>query len=570
VVLVQSPTNAFLDRVFYGTSVGVQAGQVASQSMGDLPVAEGIVKTYAILDSENSDPFEGLVFSYNTAAAFSTNAKFSGLNQYQVYSTFDSQTGLYSITLAKDLAYLVTASGDIDGDGIVDFGPENNNFWYADSIRLDSTQAMALETMYVNETEAYQPVELRMTVIDEFGEIIEGVAFFASDLFKGRLETSFDSDTMESVFNYQTSSRVDLNMPSFTTADDIAYQSASIDLTWASENTLSIYDYGFQNNLPSSIEVVDGVATVVVQPRRASMPSDYVSLVSSVVNVNNNYSLNQFYQATIGLLADSVLLERRNVFTVTKGDASASDLVPAATTQIGLVSQGVTLSNSLAHNNTFLTSSPVETLQAGDYRYTVTSLVNPATGNEFNVNFSDSFVVEPTTNEIPSFDLNDIKLDNNNGTNNGAIIVATNTVGQANSSTDYNNSTRLYFPCSIRSLDYLELNLQSDVRNGNVYTYTRQIQVVNGETIYQPSRYLVSLATNHNIESFPGYYGVSVDSATALADGQWYYANYIGIYSTDNTAANVNTATFSYIYIHIYRVAGETQVYEDTIILPVL
>ena len=567
VVLVQSSTGAFMDRAFFGKTTNVDQGQVASQSMGDLNVSEAIVKTYAILNAENSEPFAGLVFNYNTASVFSSGYTFSGLNNYRIESSYDQATGLYSIALPKDLNFNLTASGDIDGDGIIDFTPENNSFWYGGKINLNASSALQLETMYVNETEAYQPVELRIAVIDDLGDKIDGVEFFASDTYLGRLETSYDADTEEYVFNYQTSSRVDLNMPSFTTSDDVNYRSASLVLTWSSENALSVSDYGFRNNLSGSIDVVDGVASIIVQPIEQSTPSDYVSLVSSVIDENNNFSLNQFYQSPIGLVEGSVSMIERNVFTVIKGNDSDNDLVPEGTTQIGYASEDIAVTSTLSHNDTFLTVTPNANLDAGDYRYDVNDLVNRETGNIFSSgNNYINFTVAPQSSEIAPFDINDVRLDNNNGTTNGSQIVATNTAGLPNTSTNNSRGSNLYFPKSILSLDYFEMRLVSYVRNGVTQNYDREINVVNGESVYVGRRNVVNLAENEDIEAIPNYYSASADTQTSLSEGEWYYYSSVGAYTADNTGSSVNTATFSYIY----RVAGQDNVVEGTITLPVL
>ncbi|MCW9017493.1 MAG: hypothetical protein OQJ89_11045, partial [Kangiellaceae bacterium] len=450
------------------------------------------------------------------------------------------------------------------GDGVIDVRPENNSFWSYDSIRVVSDVALQLDTMYVNETEAYQPVELRITVIDELGENIEGVEFFASDLYQGRLETTFDSDTNEYIFNYQSSSGVDLNMPSFTTADDITYQSASIDLNWASENTLSISDWGFRNNLPGSIDVVNGVASITVQPRVGSTTGNYIDRVSSAINENANFSLNQFYQAPIALTDNSVELERRNVFKVIKGNESSNDLVAEGTTQIGRVSENVEVTAELSHNDTFLVASPDTQLTGGDYTYRVNQLANPQTGNEFNSNYATNFSVPVGSTEVPVFNINDLRLDNNNGTTNGSVIVAANTAGIANNTTDNNSSASLYFPRSILSLDFFELNRVSFVRDGNNYINDDQIRVVNGDSVYVNQIQLISLANNENIERIPGAGYVSAHYFTALTDGEWYYSN-SSVYLGDNTNAQINTVTFSYLY----RVKGEDTVHEGTITLSV-
>jgi hypothetical protein len=567
VVVVQSPTSAFMDRTFYGKTTQAQQGQVAMQSMGDLLVSEGVVKTYSILDSDTSEPFKGIEFSYNTATSFSSSGPVSGLNNYAVKSTFNEATGEYSIVLPESLNFSVTASRDIDGDGILDFTPLESSFSHGDKLYLSAFEAMQLVTMYVDETEAYQPVELRITLINELGENIEGAEFFASDTFHGRMETSYDTDTFEYVFNYHTSSRVDLNMPSFTNSEEISYQSGTIVLTWASENSLYVSDYGFRNNLSGEIAVAEGVASVIVQPYVASTASDYVSKVSSVIDEASNYSLKQFYQSQIGLLAESVTLTRNNVFTVIKGNDSATDVVPEGTTKVGYLSVPVSVTTSLSHNNTFLTATPSATLEAGSYQYRVDELINAQTGNTFDSNWYTNFSVASTTIDHGVFNINDVKFDNNNGTTIGTQIVATSTAGIANTAINDSRNTYLYFPKAILSLDFFEMNLVSYVRNGTTYTNIREINIVDGENVFVGTRNLVSLAENENIENIAGGYSANIDSQTSLVDGQWYKSNsYIGIYSSDNTASSVNTATFTYIY----RVRGEESVVEGTITLPVL
>lgn len=566
VVLVQSPSNEFMDRVFYGKTTSVDAGQVAEQSIGELQVSEPVVKTYSVLDVETSEPFAGLAFQYNTASAFSANSLLVGASEYRVESSYDANTGLYSITLPKDLDYRVTASADLDGDGIVDFTTHQSAFWISDQVNLSAYEAMQLEVLYVNETEAYQPVELRIKAIDSFGDVIEGIEMTASDRFLGLFETSYDADTQEYVFNYQTSSRVDLIMPSFVTEENVSYQSAQINLTWASLSSLTITDYGFQNNLPGNIEVVDGVASIIVQPRLSYIGSANVNRVSSNINDNDNHSLNQFYQSAIGLLDDSVLLTQRNVFSVIKGNDSDNDLVPAGTTRLGIISQEVPATASLTHNNTFLTVTADNSLAGGDYRYEIERLVNAQTGEEFNGNFSVNFEVEEEPSSIGEFNINDIKLDNNNGTTNGSVIVSQNTAGESSSVVNFSRNANLYFPGSIKSLEHFELKLLSYVANGVSRTNDRTIRVVNESGTQVPIRNLVSLADNENIESFSGYASNFAHTQTSLTDGEWFFSSSSSVYLGDNTDSQENSVTYSYIY----KVKGEDAVYEGTITLPVL
>lgn len=564
-ILVESENDEFMSRMFYGKTVTVEQGQTAMQSVGDLEVSEGVVKTYSILDAETDDSVEGIVFEYNPSSAFSNVSIISGLDDYIIRSSYDEQTQLYTITIPKDLNYIVTADRDIDGDGVVDFTPQNFSYYGSNSIILTASEALQLETMLVDITTAYMPVELRLSVIDRAGTYLPNIEFFASDQFLGPLDVTYDPGTEEYVFNYQSSGRVVLNMPSFQTEDEVTYRSASVDIRSSTDTEMTVYTSGFANNPNRTVEVVDGIASMVVQAALESSNSSYISTISSIVDEEDEYSLKQFYSAPIGLAEDSVRLERRNVFKVIRGNESTTDIVAAGTTKLGNTTESVAITNSLSHGETFLTSRPDEDLVGGEYQYDVDVLINKQSGLEFDPRRSESFEIETPVEELPAFNINDIRLDNNNGTTNGTIIVAENTAGEASTTTNNSSTARLYFPLSIQTLDFFELNLVSYVRNGSSTISTRNIRVVDEDNIFVNERNLVTLATNETIESFTGY-GTNADTNTSLEEGLWFYSSNSGFWAADNTGTSVNTATYRYIY----RVEGEADSVEGTITLPVL
>lgn len=564
-ILVESENDEFMSRMFYGKTVTVEQGQTAMQSVGDLEVSEGVVKTYSILDAETDESVEGIVFEYNPSSAFSNVSIISGLDDYIIRSSYDEQTQLYTITIPKDLNYAVTADRDIDGDGIVDFTPQNFSYYGSNSVILTASEALQLETMLVDITTAYMPVELRLSVIDRAGTYLPNIEFFASDQFLGPLDVTYDPGTEEYVFNYQSSGRVILNMPSFQTKDEVTYRSASVDIRSSTDTEMTVYTSGFANNPNRTVEVVDGIASMVVQAALESSNSSYISTISSIVDEEDEYSLKQFYSAPIGLAEDSVRLERRNVFKVIRGNESTTDIVAAGTTKLGNTTESVAITNSLSHGETFLTSRPDEDLVGGEYQYDVDVLINKQSGLEFDPRRSESFEIEMPVEELPAFNINDIRLDNNNGTTNGTIIVAENTAGEASTTTNNSSTARLYFPLSIQTLDFFELNLVSYVRNGSSTISTRNIRVVDEDNIFVNERNLVTLATNETIESFTGY-GTNADTNTSLEEGLWFYSSNSGFWAADNTGTSVNTATYRYIY----RVEGEADSVEGTITLPVL
>jgi len=564
-IRVESVNGDFMDRVFYGRTTVVEQGQTATQSAGDLQVSEGVIKSYSVIDAETNEVFEGVVFEYNSSTSFSNGGNASGIADYTVTSSYDNQTELYTITIPKDLSVFLSADRDVDGDDVVDFTPQEYTFISGDRVSLSTYEALQLETMLVDVTSEYLPVELRVTIIDRSGASIPDIEFFASDQFLGPLEVSYDPGTEEYVFNYQSSGRVQLNMPSFETLDEVTYSSGLIDIRSSTNTSLVIYDSGFVNNLPNEVEVLDGVASVVLQARLAPSNSGSVSLVSSIVDDEDNHSLKQFYSAPIGLLEDSVSLNRTNVFTVIKGNESDSDLVSAGTTKIGYTSEPISVSTNLRHNDTFLTSSPDDVLSAGEFSYSVNELVNKESGQEFDARFGDSFEIEVPLEELPAFDINEVRLDNNNGTTNGLIIVSENTAGVPSTTTDNRSTVRIYLPTSIRTLDFFELDLESYVSNGVNINSSRNVRIVDETRIWVNERNLVSLSTNENIEAFSGS-SSNADTNTALADGVWYLTTSTGLYLSDNTGTTANTATYRYIY----RVAGDEAVTEGTITLPIL
>jgi hypothetical protein len=564
-ILVESENDEFMSRMFYGKTVTVEQGQTAMQSVGDLEVSEGVVKTYSILDAETDESVEGIVFEYNPSSAFSNVSIISGLDDYIIRSSYDEQTKLYTITIPKDLNYIVTADRDIDGDGVVDFTPQNFSYYGSNSIILTASEALQLETMLVDITTAYMPVELRLSVIDRAGTYLPNIEFFASDQFLGPLDVTYDPGTEEYVFNYQSSGRVILNMPSFQTENEVTYRSGSVDIRSSTDTEMTVYTSGFANNSNRAVEVVDGIASMVLQAELDSSSVPTVSTISSIVDDEDSYSFKQFYSAPIGLLDDSIRLERTDVYKVVRGNDSTTDLVAAGTTQVGFTSEELEVNTSLSHNDTFLTSTPVVDLGTGEFRYYVDILLNKQTGLEFDPSYSKAFEIETPAAQLPVFNINDVRLDNNNGTTNGIIIVANNTAGEASTTTNNNSSARMYFPLSIQTLDFFEMDLISYVRNGSTVTSSRNIRIVNDSNIYVSERNLVTLATNENVESFSGH-SANADTNTSLDEGRWFVSTSTGVYAADNTGTSVNTATYRYIY----RVEGEADSVEGTITLPVL
>ncbi|MET1255431.1 hypothetical protein [Aliikangiella maris] len=567
IVQIESPTNAFLPRAFFTKTTNADAGQVVMQALGDLNVSKGVQASFSVLNAEDSSSVEGLEFTYNPSVAYGNYISNSMLRNYDVKSTYNAETQTYSITIPEFLSVSLFASKDIDGDGKVDFVTLDGDFDYSDKIKINSLEAQKLTTLYVEEAESYQPVQLRISIADNLGNDFTELDFYAKDRYTGRMDISYDANTKEYVFDYQSSGEVELFMPAFV-VNDKNYSSGEINLRWSTLEFLSITSSGFDDNFNyyNRVEVIDGVAKIVVKPREINSNPN-ISTLSSTVDEADNYSLKRFYEAPIATLEDSFTLEKYDIFTVIRGNDSNSDAVPNGVTRVGYTTQQLPVDYSLRYNDTFLSVKSSQVLDWGYYRYKINNLVNRATGEEFGSNYYQTvdFQIEKPEN-TGIFRINDIKLDNNNGTTNGNAIVATTTAGIANTATNNRRSAYVYFPDTIETLEFLRLTAISKVTNGIYSSLNNDYgNIVLDGNIKVSSTRLVSLAENEIVESFSGG-GYSVSRGTTLEDGKAYYSHFGYSYMSDNTASQTNNMTFLYAY----QVKGETTVHEGTITLYVL
>ncbi len=116
-VVISSASGAFLERAFYGQTISVESGQVASQSLGILEVSEGISHSFSILDNDSNESIEGLVFEYTLTDIIIGSPGITSTEDYVVTSTYDEQSERYTIITPLDLSVKINASRDIDGAG---------------------------------------------------------------------------------------------------------------------------------------------------------------------------------------------------------------------------------------------------------------------------------------------------------------------------------------------------------------------------------------------------------------------------------------------------------------------
>jgi hypothetical protein len=252
-----------------------------------------------------------------------------------------------------------------------------------------------------------------------------------------------------------------------------------------------------------------------------------------------------FYSQPITVSASSLSLTNTSGFTVIKGNDDSNDIVLAGTTIVsGNVDIPVTFETSL--NDTKLTVTPVSTLTSGqDYNYEVNSLAVKATEKLVDVNGDSlSFSIEDNSD---TFDINDIRLDNNNYKTNGVIITPTNSAGDSSSPYNYNRDAYLYLPTSINALQTLSLRSVSITQDGVNSNSIRDFNLVkNGNPYNAYAIGLVQLAENETL--IRDNLNISIEIGSAQLDSQKVYRTSTNEYMSDNLVGSENSITFEYAY----------------------
>ncbi|MBA6232978.1 MULTISPECIES: hypothetical protein [unclassified Colwellia] len=270
---------------------------------------------------------------------------------------------------------------------------------------------------------------------------------------------------------------------------------------------------------------------------------EVIAVANKVDFVDHSFSV--FYSQPITVSASSLSLTNTSGFTVIKGNDDSNDIVLAGTTIVsGNVNIPVTFETSL--NDTKLTVTPVSTLTSGqDYNYEVNSLAVKATEKLVDVNGDSlSFSIEDNSD---TFDINDIRLDNNNYKTNGVIITPTNSAGDSSSPYNYNRDAYLYLPTSINALQTLSLRSVSITQDGVNSNSIRDFNLVrNGNPYNAYAIGLVQLAENETL--IRDNLNISIEIGSAQLDSQKVYRTSTNEYMSDNLVGSENSMTFEYAY----------------------
>ncbi len=533
-IIISSPDNKFLSRTFFTqTALG---SKDSIEDVGSFAVSESVDVEVSVIDNETGNALSTLEF-----VGYSHSGTNSSAYKYQHVSSFNIETGIYTITLPKFINTSISANLDFDKDGEVDYVPELSTFLRGRNIYIGSANTKEFSRIHVNEVPLASEHEIRLSLVDESAEPLLGATFYIEDSV---VDSVYDESTSQYVIITQIKDTVSFQLPAFT-SNDIKYQSSSFTVSKLVDGNLSIRKNGGSSNccfvIPSSNVIDLALAPQVITENETSLE---VVLAATEVNpLDSSFSV--FYSQAIEVLAENILLTNARGFTVLRGNEDANDLILPGTTVITTgISIPVTFVLSLT--DTRLKVTPISSLTQGEvYTYTVKSVMNKVTLESANISNDDlTFTIDANEDDI--FSVSDIKLDNENFTTNGNAITANNSAGDASNPLNSQRNVMLYLPASIHSLQNLTLRQVFFVRNGISSVSIENYNVVTDGNVNVSAVGIVNLANNENLVREGRY--PTIITSSAQVETQKVYRMRTGPYLSDNTGSESNTITYEYAY----------------------
>jgi hypothetical protein len=538
-IVIESTNDEFLSRVFF-MNTGNSDAINTSKDFGTFEVSIASTVKVSVINQTTGLPLSALEF-----IGYSHYGNSSRANKYKHTSTYDEVNGVYNITLPKFIQTTISANLDINQDGEVDFIPELNNTLNGTNLYYPSANTQESVTLYVDEKMPLEQIEYRITLIDESANTLTGAELRVLGADGVESLSTFDETTEQYILSAEFLYSSTIEIPSFS-VNDVSYQSSSISLRTNNDESLRVSVSGTLGNNYYNIPF-SKIIELAIMPRVVDTASSTLEVVTAAKEVNFvDHSFSVFYSQPITASASSVALTNTSGFTAVKGNDDSNDVVLPGTTIIsGDIDVPVSFETSL--NNTKLTITPISALTAGQsYRYDVNSLV--LTSTEQSVDVSGDYLSFSIGNSSDIvFDINDLRLDNNNYTTNGTAILTENSAGDV--SNTYNNDRNVYYylPISINSLQTLTLRSVSITRDGVSGNSVRDYSVVRNGNPYDVSTIgLVQLAENETIVN--DNLNINIEKGTAQEDSQRVYRGYLNFYASDNLVGSENNVTFEYAY----------------------
>ena len=468
--------------------------------------------------------------------------------KYQHTSIFDSTTGEYSIFLPKDIYTPITASLDVDSDGILDYTPELSSYLSGSYLVINSVNSFESTSLYL--TQEVEPemttVEYRVSVVGTDASILSN-AQVVIDSGEVSFPLTYDSTTEQYTGFAPFDDFLSVNVGAFT-ENDTSYQSSSLYLYEQSSGSLSVNSSNSSGNccytLPNS-DVVD----LIISPNINSSFSSSLELITEseeISAVDDSYSA--FYSQPVSIDESNVSLTHTSGYTVIKGNDSTDDLIlPGITSIVGDLD--IPVSHVMSLNNTRVTVTPdSRLLNPGSYEYNIDTVEVIQFSEGVDIS-GDSFSFTITNSEDDVFDINDVKLDNENYTTQGNVITASNTAGETSSSSDSNGSVYLYFPNSLNSLQNFTMR-KVVVTDDNVASNDINILniVDNGSISYSYNSTVGLLKLAENETAVEDDLSLNIIYGTAQPDTQYIFRVSSSEYMSDDTPTSTNTISFEYAY----------------------
>jgi hypothetical protein len=538
-IVIESTNDEFLSRVFF-INTGNSDAVNTSNDFGTFPVSIANTVQVSVLNKTTGLPLSSLEFNAYSHAGTSSRA-----SKYKHTSTYDEVNGVYNITVPKFINTEIRANLDINKDGDIDFTPESYMNLSGNDLYFSSVNNKEFFTLYVEEKMPLEEVEYRITVVDETAITLLDVELTATGSDGVESISTYDEVTEQYVLSAKFSDSSTIEIPSFS-VDGIDYQSSSISFTMNNDENLRVSVSGTLGNSYYNIPDSNSIE-LAIMPKLVNNGSSTLEVVTAATKVNFvDHSFSIFYSLPITASASSVSLINTSGFTVVKGNDDSNDItLPGTTIVTGNIDIPVIFETSL--NNTKLTVTPVNTLTSGQsYNYNINSLVVKATEQLVDIGGDSlSFYIENSSDVV--FDINDVRLDNNNYTVNGTVITATNSAGDIATPSNYNRDVFFYLPSSIETLQSLSLRLVSITKDNVTNNSIDNFRLVRDGNLYNVSTVgLVQLAEN---ESFlMNNLNIQIDKGTAQSDSQKVYRTRSNKYLSDDLITSENSLTFEYAY----------------------
>ncbi|WP_394221121.1 hypothetical protein [Alteromonas gracilis] len=559
-VVASTSDDSYMSRAYFITTAPVSTGE-GFDDIGTFMLSEPVNVTFSVMDESTGEAISGLSFTGFSYSGVATSNVFDFAHS----TTFNEETQQYDITLPKDLAVTLRADIDLDDDGAADFATASLDFVSIvdDKMYIYNANELDASEITLGEPEVIVDEEksLSITLIDTQGNVLDEAAFIV-EIEDETINSSFDSEAQVHEMTVPFNNYSDIEMPSFT-SDDVTYSTGRISLSryttsQTNETRISVNLSGYDSN--SYYSIADEETLNLVLVAREVVPSSTVEFITSNLN-SDDFAYSVFYSEAVSIDSEEVSLVYEDV-TVTRGNDSADDTVPAGYTYVRSTDREVSVTASQALGGIKHTFTPDDALQGNtSYRYEIGE-VTPASGTLATELYEDEYSFTTPAGDAGDFDINSLVLDNFNYYTNGAVIVSENTAGVANPAYPYSRNVSVLLPTSIESLNYLILNTQSYSENGNVYTRERQYEIVRDGYVSATPYLALDVAENEIVDNNSSE---NIMLGTTATDGSHVYRRSINIYLEDNTADYPVTVTFSYEY---QTKEGETG--SGTMTLPVL